>query len=234
MKKILLSLTIAASLLFFVNTSKVEADGFVAYGDSNTIGSYFETYGYDLNNRWIIKTGAINAGVSGDYTNRALKRFNVDVLSKNPDTISIMFGLNDGLLFDNGKPQVDKITFEKNITSMVTQLKAKKVKVLLMTNIPVQQSLYYSKYPQKKHLYADKGGIRIWMNGYNEIIRKVAKAQKVQLIDNYVNAWIKAGGGAGSDAQLLNSGLVAPDGYHWSQKGHDMISYSVKYYLSRN
>ncbi|WP_051405097.1 SGNH/GDSL hydrolase family protein [Bacillus cihuensis] len=233
MKKMVMCLIVASILLFSVGSIKADAAGFVGFGDSNTAGTYFTQYGYDLNTRWVIQTGAINAGISGNDTNQAMKRFTTDVLAKKPTSVSIMFGQNDGLLLNNGKPQVDKVTFEQNITSMVTQLKARNIKVLLMTSLPVQQTLYYNKYPDKKHLYADKGGIRIWLNGYNEIIRKVAKTQNVQLVDHYANAWIKAGGGAGSDAQLVASGLIAPDGFHWTPKGHSMMTYSINYYLAR-
>ncbi|PLS17717.1 hypothetical protein CVD28_10850 [Bacillus sp. M6-12] len=233
MKKKLMSFIAAFILLFSIGSLKAEAARFVGFGDSNTAGTYFPTYGYNLNNRWVVLTGAMNAGISGNHTNQAIKRFQADVLAKNPVSVSIMFGQNDGLLYDNGKPQVDKAKFEQNINSMVTQLKAKKVKVLLMTSIPVHQTLYYAKYPEKKRLYADKGGIRLWLNSYNEIIRKVAKTQKVQLVDHYANAWIKAGGGAGSDAQLTKSGLIAPDGFHWTPKGHSMMAYSINYYLAK-
>lgn len=220
-------------LLLSIVSARADAAGFVGFGDSNTAGTYFQSYGYNLNHRWVVLTGAVNAGISGNHTNQAMKRFNSDVIGKKPASVSIMFGQNDGLLLDNGRPQVDKAKFEQNITSMVTQLKAKKIKVLLMTSIPVHQTLYYLKYPEKKQLYVDKGGIRLWLNSYNEVIRKVAKAQKVQLVDNYANAWIKAGGGAGSDAQLTKSGLIAPDGFHWTPKGHSMMAYSIKYYLAR-
>ncbi len=231
MKKVVMCLVVASIFLFSVGSVKADASGFVGFGDSNTAGTYFSQYGYDLNTRWVIQTGAMNAGISGNDTNQAMKRFNTDVLAKKPTSVSIMFGQNDGLLLDNGKPQVDKVTFEQNITLMVTQLKSKNIKVLLMTSLPVQQTLYYSRYPEKKHLYTDKGGIRLWLNSYNEIIRKVAKTQKVQLVDHYANTWIKAGGGAGSDAQLSASGLIAPDGFHWTPKGHNMMTYSINYYL---
>ena len=54
-------------------------------------------------------------------------------------------------------------------------------------------------------------------NSYNEIIRKLAKQHKVQLIDNYANAVHKAGNA--SDSMLTKSGLIDPMlGFHWTQE----------------
>ncbi|CAM3849016.1 GDSL-type esterase/lipase family protein [Aeromicrobium ponti] len=232
MREKIISIFMLAMILFgTAGAVYAEASRFIGFGDSNTEGLSFNTYGYDLNKRWVVLTGAINAGVSGNHTDQALKRFNSDVLAKNPDSVAIMFGINDGLLYDNGKPMVDKVKFEKNLTYMVKELKARKVKVLLMTNIPVHQTLYYNMYPEKKHLYADKGGIRLWMNSYNAIIRKVAKAEGVQLVDHYANAIHKAGGA--QDGKLWASGLYDHSGLHWSPRGHGMMAYSINYYLAR-
>jgi lysophospholipase L1-like esterase len=148
-----------------------------------------------------------------------------------------MFGINDALIrSDTKQPQVSKIQFEKNITTMVAKLKAQNAKVLLMTNLPVNESVYYktqsTNNPNIKQLYADKGGIRAWENSYNEIIRKLAKQHKVQLIDNYANAVHKAGNT--SDSMLTKSGLIDPLlGFHWTPRGQLMVAYSVNYYLTK-
>lgn len=231
MRKKIITALMTAVVLISAGAVNAEATRFIGFGDSNTEGLTFNHYGYDLNQRWVVLTGAINAGVSGNNTDQALKRFNTDVLAKDPASVAIMFGINDGLLYDNGKPMVDKAKFEKNLTYMVKELKKRKVKVLLMTNIPVQQTLYYKMYPEKKQLYADKGGIRLWMNSYNAIIRKVAKVEGVHLVDHYANAIHKAGGA--QDGKLWASGLYDRSGLHWSPRGHGMMAYSINYYLSR-
>ncbi|WP_404356545.1 SGNH/GDSL hydrolase family protein [Cytobacillus firmus] len=230
-KKHIIRIIAALTLISAALPASASASSFIGFGDSNTEGLSFKSYGYDLDLRWVVRTGAINAGISGNHTDQAIKRFNADVLSKNPDSVAIMFGINDGLLYDNGKPMVEKTKFERNLTYMVRELKSRKIKVLLMTNIPVQQTLYYNMYPEKKHLYAEKGGIRLWMNSYNAIIRKVAKAEGVQLVDHYANAIHKAGGA--QDGKLWASGLYDRSGLHWSPRGHGMIAYSINYYLAR-
>lgn len=222
-----------------INVSNVAASGgVIAFGDSNTSGSYLprEFPEYPDHN-WPALVGAINAGVSGNTTASAVKRFKADVLDNRPSTVVMMFGINDALIRpDTKQPQVSKIQFEKNITSMVTLLKARKVKVLLMTNLPVNETVYYKsqsvKNPDIKQLYANKGGIRTWENSYNDIIRRVAKKHKVQLIDNYKNAVLKAG--KATDPMLTQSGLIDPLlGIHWTPRGHLMVAYSVDHYLSK-
>lgn len=208
----------------------------IAFGDSNTSGSYLpkEFPAYPDHN-WPALTGIKNAGVSGNTTESALKRFEKDVLTYKPSTVVMMFGLNDALIRpDTKKPQVSKLQFEANITHMVEKMKAQKINVVLMTNLPVVESVYYqsqlSENPDIEQLYANKGGIRVWENSYNDIIRNVAKDQQLQLIDNYANAVQKAGGA--TDALLSKSGLIDPLlGFHWTPRGHLMVQHSVDYYL---
>lgn len=238
-KRNLLIIIMTVCILSTIHMEEASAKGgVIAFGDSNTSGSYlvkeFPNY---ANTNWPALTGITNAGVSGNTTASAVRRFKADVLDQQPSTVIMMFGINDALIRpDTKQPQVSKAQFEKNITSLVTQLKTRKAKVILMTNLPVNESVYYkiqSNYnPKIKQLYADKGGIRAWENTYNDIIRKVAKQQKVQLIDNYANAVHKAGGS--SDVMLTKSGLIDPLlGFHWTPRGHMMVAYSVEYYLNK-
>lgn len=221
------------------NVSKVSASGgVIAFGDSNTSGSYLpKEFPEYPNHNWPALVGAENEGISGNTTASAVKRFKTDVLDKRPSSVVMMFGINDALIRpDTKQPQVSKIQFEKNITAMLSLLKARKVQVILMTNLPVIESVYYNsqsaKNPNIKLLYADKGGLRAWENSYNDIIRRVAKKHKVQLIDNYKNAVLKAGNA--TDPMLTNSGLVDPLlGIHWTPRGHLMVAYSVNYYLTK-
>jgi lysophospholipase L1-like esterase len=98
MKKLITSL-MASMLLFSIGTFKADAAGFVGFGDSNTEGKYFEKqYPNYLHKTWVKQTGATNAGVTGNTTNMAMKRFNAEVLAQKPTSVSIMFGQNDGLI----------------------------------------------------------------------------------------------------------------------------------------
>ncbi|WP_223634726.1 S-layer homology domain-containing protein [Planococcus sp. 4-30] len=215
---------------------QVPSGEIIAFGDSNTSGSYLpkEFSAYPDHN-WPKLAGITNAGVSGNTTASALKRFETDVLDRNPSAVVMMFGLNDALIRpDTKEPQVSKVQFEENISYMTAQLKAKDIEVVWMTNLPVIESIYYqsqaAQNPDIQKLYAGKGGLRAWEDSYNEIIRKVAKQQNVGLIDNYANAVQKAG--SATDADLKKSGLIDPLlGFHWTPRGHMMVEYSVSRYL---
>lgn len=208
------------------------SDKVIGFGDSNTSGSYLpKEFPEYPNHNWPTLAGITNAGVSGNTTASALKRFKQDVLDQNPSTVVMMFGLNDALIrSDTKQPQVNKEQFEKNISQMTAQMVSKKINVVLMTNLPVNESLYYqsqaAQNPDMEKLYASKGGLHAWEDSYNDIIRKVAQQQGVELIDNYANAVQKAGGA--TDADIANSGLVDPLlGFHWTPRGHMMVAHSV-------
>ncbi|MGE6368821.1 S-layer homology domain-containing protein [Planococcus kocurii] len=204
----------------------------IGFGDSNTSGSYLpKEFPEYPNHNWPTLAGITNAGVSGNTTASALKRFKQDVLDQQPSTVVMMFGLNDALMrADTKQPQVSKEQFEKNISQMTTQMVAKGITVVLMTNLPVNERVYYQSQavqnPGIEKLYASKGGLHAWQDSYNDIIRKVAQQQGVELIDNYANAVQKAGGA--TDTDLANSGLVDPLlGFHWTPRGHMMVAHSV-------
>lgn len=227
-------LTRGAFAIFIYKAEMVGAtpSSVIAFGDSNTSGSYLprEFPDYPAYN-WPALTGIKNAGVSGNTTESALKRFEKDILSHHPSTVVMMFGINDALIRpDTRKPQVSKAQFEANLSSMVEEMLSENIQVILMTNIPVIENIYYqsqsSTNPGIEQLYADKGGLRNWVDSYNDIIRNVAKNEGVHLIDNYRNAIQKAGGT--TDLLLSQSGLVDPLlGIHWTPRGHMMVHNSV-------
>lgn len=214
------------------------ADKVIAFGDSNTSGSYLpKEFPEYPDHNWPALLGIKNAGVSGNTTASALKRFEQDVLLQKPSAVVMMFGLNDALIRpDTKEPQVSKVQFRQNILNMVSQLKTANIDITLMTNLPVNESIYYhsqrNENPGIRELYAPKGGIRAWQNSYNEIIREIASQENISLIDNYANAVQKAGGA--TDTAIAESGLVDPLlGFHWTPRGHLMVEYSVRKALGK-
>ncbi|MCM3790332.1 GDSL-type esterase/lipase family protein [Domibacillus indicus] len=224
-----------------------EKHGFVAFGDSNTEGFYFEKqFPESLGNKWTDQVAAVygeginstiyNAGVRGNTTEQGAVRFKEKVLDVNPKAVTIMFGINDALLLDNGQPQVSKVIFKQNLTSMVFQLKARDIEVVLMTNPPVIEGIYYNSQIVTKNkniapLYTDKDGLRNWINSYNDIIRQVAKDQGVPLVDVH-NILVEKAGGA-TDYLLGSSGLLDDKtGIHMTPKANDIIAEHVKNKLS--
>ena len=90
-------LFIALSLAPLASTA--HAHTLVAFGDSVTAPrGNAENYSGILASDLLFDGKAIevvNAGVGGNTTTMALKRFDADLLQKQPDTVVLMFGIND-------------------------------------------------------------------------------------------------------------------------------------------
>ncbi|MCM3790603.1 GDSL-type esterase/lipase family protein [Domibacillus indicus] len=224
-----------------------EKSGFIAFGDSNTSGSYFQAdYPEYQDHKWTDQVAALysqdmeadvyNAGYSGNTTEQGMKRFKTEVLDLNPGIVSIMFGINDALIPPNGtQPQVSKETFKQNLTSMIAQLRARNAQVILMTNPPAVEETYYTsqlaKHPHIASKYAGKGGLRKWIDSYNDIIRQVAREQAVPLVDVYDLLIDEVG--AETDAAIIKSGLIDEKvGIHLTPKSNDIVAQAVKEVLS--
>ncbi|WP_050182784.1 GDSL-type esterase/lipase family protein [Domibacillus robiginosus] len=220
--------------------------GFVAFGDSNTSGSYYGLqYPEYLDEQWADQVAAVygaglkedeyNAGFSGNTTKQGLDRFKAEVLDVKPHSVTIMFGMNDALLKPNGEPQVSKEDFRKNLTYMINQLRERDIEVVLMTNPAVIEKTYYaselSKGRDVASSYTKLGGLRAWINSYNDIIRKLAKERSLPLVDTYNVLFKRAGGG--TDPVLIKSGFLDDlTGIHMTPKANDIIAKEVRKILA--
>ncbi|WP_197440465.1 SGNH/GDSL hydrolase family protein [Polystyrenella longa] len=105
----------------------------------------------------------INAGISGHTTADGLNRLERDVLSKNPDLVTIKFSLND-------MTRIPMANFESNLMSMIKQIQATGSAVVLCTPNSVIDS---TGRPTKK------------LETYVAKIREVAKRENLPLADCY-------------------------------------------------
>lgn len=222
---------VPSSQLAMARAAKAEL--VVAFGDSNTQGTNWKANRYPEKDKWVTKLqsrfSVINAGVGGDTSTMGKARFQKSVLNKKPDVVLIMFGTNDAIINARGQARVSKKEFEKNIRYFTDTLKARGVRVVLMTTPPVVQGHYYNRYEQK--LYNRYSGARQWHDSYNAIVRKVAREKKVTLLDNY--KLMTAPLISVSDQHLIKSGWIDPSGTHLTPKGADVIYQSVSRLLGR-
>ena len=116
---------------------------------------------------------AINAGIGGHTTADGLARFEKDVLDKRPDCVVIMFGLNDSWI-DSGKStsRVTVSRYRDNLRTMIATLRAKEIKVVLMTPNPTTPPTYE---PTRNAT----------LKPYVEAVRELAASEKLGLIDVY-------------------------------------------------
>lgn len=179
----------------------------IAFGDSLTeAGDYIK----NLNNQFGINI--INAGVGGNNTNDAKARFQKDVLSKNPDTVIICFGMNDSAR-DMAK-YVEIETFKNNLRYFITTLKDRKVNVILVTCNYIEESAYYTRH--KQSVFEPYGGAAAFVDSYCQAVREVAAEQDVMLADVRKEC----------DA-YANRKLITTDGVHCTALGYSLYSKAI-------
>ena len=137
--------------------STAHAEKLICFGDSVTEG-----YGVAEADKWCTRLRGINAGIGGNHTGHAIARFSSDVLRRNPDVVTIGFGIGDAVA---GIPVA---TYRQNLTYMVRSLKRRGVRVLLLSpNVTM----------------------RFWLNtlmqDYIRVVRDVARREQVTLVDDY-------------------------------------------------
>lgn len=131
----------------------------VCLGDSVTRSTPFVQPGEGYCER----LGGINAGIGGQTAWEGLQRFRSDVLSRRPDVVVIMFGLNDAARHE---------PLERYSTSLRRMVRlAGTAKVVLMTPNP-----YLNNRERNRELLP-----------YVVRARRVARRSKVRLVDNYTN-----------------------------------------------
>jgi lysophospholipase L1-like esterase len=161
----------------------------VAFGDSTTAARGSTTVYATILQDELRHVRVINAGVGGNTTEMARKRFEADVLSHRPRIAIIQFGINDAAV-DVWKtpaatqPRVSLDRYEANLRFFVRSLQSSHALVVLMTPNPLRWT------PKLKELYGrppykldDPDGLNILLTQYSEAVRRVARDEHAALID---------------------------------------------------
>lgn len=159
----------------------------VAFGDSltqgNAINGGFKNWTEIVSDEMGIEV--INAGVGGNTTTMARKRFQADVLNNLPDIVFINFGMNDHLLNNYGENFVSLADFEENICFFIDEIrKINAIPVLVTPNYFIEgneEEYYYSRH--SRELYELNGGALNVFDRYNDKLRAIALQKGVHLID---------------------------------------------------
>lgn len=142
----------------------------------------------------------LNAGVSGNTTVAALARLERDVLSRNPDLVVIMFGMNDVV-------RVPPETFAANLTALVQRSRERGMEVVLATPNAVQDG------------DADRPRARV--ASYAEIVRRVGLTLGVPVADCFQRFAALAAGGGYAWMRVMS------DAVHPNLHGHRLIAQEV-------
>jgi len=153
----------------------------VCFGDSITKRGYPEILGEALD------VDAVMAGVAGHSSAAGLRRMKKDVLEREPDVVVIFFGTNDARV-DSERVHVPVKKYEENLETMVDECEKIGAKVVICTLPPIDEAIYYTRH--ERELYEEAGGIPALWESYRQAAIKVAKKNKLPLVD--LNKELKA------------------------------------------
>lgn len=106
----------------------------------------------------------LNKGVSGNNTNDAIRRIDRDVLSHNPDIVTVLFGANDAAFHK----MVPLSTYKNNLREIVRKIYPSTC--VLLTPTPVDETKQFKRTNSVLEEYA-------------EAVSEVAREMKCPLID---------------------------------------------------
>lgn len=184
---------ILACATLCANSFMAQTKTIVAFGDSITaprknVTTYSDFIREEFQKKHL-DVKVINAGVPGDTTAKAKKRFEKDVLARSPDLVIIQLGTNDAAVDVWKKPpatesRVPIEDYEQNLREFIAKLKERKAKIILVTPPPTRWTEklkeMYGKPPYDPN---NVDGFNIVLKNYVQRMRDVAKEEKIALID---------------------------------------------------
>ncbi|MEK7477122.1 MAG: SGNH/GDSL hydrolase family protein [Candidatus Coatesbacteria bacterium] len=192
-------------------------DRVVFFGDSITEQRMYTNYveNYLVLRYPRLKLSFVNAGWAGDTTVGGLKRLDRDVLSVKPTVVVICYGMNDGG-YGYAKPADVAAKFRANLLEIITRLKKRRVRVVLMTPGIVDDSVKNLKWLKDQTDY-NAGGLR----AIADEVLGIAKEQKLPVVDLHalMTATLAAAGQAGVD--------MGPDGIHPDEGGSLIMAHAL-------
>ncbi|WP_269523250.1 SGNH/GDSL hydrolase family protein [Coraliomargarita parva] len=141
------------------------------------------------------------AGISGHKSNQMLARLERDVLSKQPDWMTLSCGVNDVWHGERGVPLED---YKTNITEIVDRCEAAGVTVMILTATPIKEV------PNE---------LNEKLAGYNAFLRELAAERDLPLVDLNAAFWKKLNQPSGPRPEGL---YLTGDGVHMNPLG-DML-----------
>ena len=199
----------------------------VMFGDSTTArrpGAVQEPYAARVQRRLDaagLAFAVANQGVGGNNTRDALVRLATDVLARSPALVVLQFGINDAsvdvwLQPPATGPRVPPDEFAANLRRLVRTLRATGAAVILMTTNRVYWSdVMRGLFSRPPYDPTDREGFnRPLLDHYNQLIRDVAAAEQVPLVD--INAAYVAHPSPAS--------LLLADQIHPADAGHELVA----------
>jgi lysophospholipase L1-like esterase len=192
----------------------------VAFGDSTTAERGDTKVYATILQEELRNVRVMNAGVGGNTTEMARKRFEKDVLESHPQIAIIQFGINDAAVDVWRTPpattaRVSLKRYEENLRFFVQTLKSHRTRVVMMTPTPLRWTPklleMYGKFPYQPD---EVNGFNALMMPYCDAVRRVARTESVEFLDMQ-QAFVEGARDLGVSVDVLLS-----DGMHPNDKGH--------------
>ncbi len=166
----------------------------------------------------------VNSGVPGNTTRMAKARFKKDVLAHQPDIVIIQFGINDSTIdvWKNPPATGSRVLlseYEENLKYFISRLKENNCRIILMTPNPMRWTKKLKEMYGKPPYDPDNElGFNVMLDKYVAMMKKVAKNEKVTLLD--INrAYYDY---ARNNAIKLDDMFL--DGMHPNNTGHKLVA----------
>ncbi len=189
----------------------------VVFGDSITaLGEWGKTVAQNCNMRYF--NGAKGAITSEE----GLARFDTFVASRDPDYVTLCFGMNDLLMVSTNTPKVTPEQFKLNMKKLVEKtVEAGAVPILLTTN-SIDYAKFYIAQGQSEAMYGGRD-IKEWVDTYNEMTRQVAAETGYPLIDLFAEC-----------SKHPEKQVVCSDGIHLGDLGNRIFAEQITAFLLEN
>lgn len=197
----------------------------IGLGDSLTAGVFLrpeDTFLYLLGQRY--RMDIVNAGVPGNTSAQGLQRMEADVLARNPDVCTVLFGMNDHVAVGPNRPNVPVGDFRSNLEHIVHALNSNRCVPILCTVHSIIEgtdaAYYYRRHPQA--WYQSPSGAQAWIDEYNEAVRQTAYKTDTRLAD-VAERWdreLRTGTRRLADLLRTKDNSGEDDGTHPTAWGH--------------
>ncbi|MVN92988.1 SGNH/GDSL hydrolase family protein [Mucilaginibacter aquatilis] len=167
----------------------------------------------------------INAGIGGNNTAEMLARIQQDCLAHRPKLTILMAGTNDM----NSVKHIPLEQYEQNMHQLAQLIKKSGSKLLIMTILPLYEPYLLTRHPAS---FYQPEGVAARRRQVNEVIKKVAKANRAHLLD--ISMRFEAIGKVGLDKDSLiqnEANANKTDGIHPTANGYRFIGLSVYDYI---
>jgi len=175
----------------------------------------------------------IGAGVSGNKVPNLQKRLDKDVLVHKPTVVVIFIGVNDVWHQDTGKG-TSRQDYAAGLKDLITRIRAAKAEPILCTPGVIGEKIHWDPAdmkpppppaaPKKKGKLLGIGQLASILDEYSEISRRIAREQKVPLVDLHA-AFLKYI--ALNNRENKINGILTKDNVHPNPTGSRLIAEQI-------